>query len=146
MAYVIKETENWRPLTELFNEMGLEVEIGDVPPKSMLKMWCLEDEDTGEYLGGATLQLKKGVHALGSLAVRPAANGGGWGEQLLEKVFEETKALGGTEIWACARIPEYYFKLGWEKMDPETAPKIFNCQYCDRFGVSCHPAIIRKTL
>ena len=146
MAYVIKETDNWRPLSELFNEMQLEVEIGDTPPRSMRKMWRLEDEETGELMGGATLQFKKEVFALGSLAVRKEANGGGWGEQLLDKVYEETKAEGGDSVWACARIPEYYYKLGWEEMDPDTAPKIFNCQYCDRFRVVCHPAIVRKML
>ena len=145
MTYNLHETEDWAPLAVLFHEAGLEVEPGDPEPRKLVKMWRVDDEE-GKLLGAITLVHRGGAYALGELAVSEDARDGGCGEMLMEAVYDEVRALGGTEVWTCARIPKYYANHGWEVMDPEEAPKISNCQYCERFRTVCFPEILRMTV
>lgn len=144
---VIKETTDYYPLSVLFHENGVGTPVSKETPEGTVKMWRMENSETGELVAGIVLQIRAGVHALGGIAVDPNYRSLGYGKTMLETLFAEAKKLGLKEVWACAKVPDYYLKAGWEKMPWETSPKVdVNCPTCDKLGKTCNPSIIRKTI
>ena len=139
-----KETNDYDTLSRMFHECGLEIEIEDQPPEGTLNMWKWEED--GQLVGGIVLSVRDGRYVLADLAVRAPWREKGIGLQLMDMVLEEARRRGAEEIWACAKIPEYYLTKGWEEMDRATSPEISNCQTCEQFNVTCFPCIIRKDL
>jgi len=147
LSYVIKETEEYYPLSVLFHESGMEIEISEAPPEGIVKMWRLENRETGELIAAATLQIRDQVYTLGDLAVREDHRGEGYGKLIQEVVFDAARKIGIKEIWGSAKVPDYYYRLGWQKMDWDGSPKVaVNCHNCGRRGKTCFPAIIRMAL
>ncbi len=147
MPYVIRETEEYYPLSVLFHESGMEVEINKVPPAGMVKMWRLEDAKTGELISAVTLQIRDGVYTLGDLAVREDYRSEGYGKLMQNVVFDEARKMGIKELWGSAKVPEYYYRFGWEKMDWDASPRVaVNCHNCRKRGTECFPAILRIML
>lgn len=146
-SYIIKETDEYYPLSVLFHESGMEIEISDTPPEGMVKMWRLEDKKTGELIAAATLQIRDHVYTLGDLAVREDHRSEGYGKMMQQVVFDEARKIGVKEIWGSAKVPDYYYRLGWQRMDWDSSPKVaVNCHACSRRGISCFPAIIKMPL
>ena len=147
MGYVIRETEDYFPISVLCHESGMEVEIGHAPAEHMVKMWRMDDAGTGRMLACATLQIRDGVYVLGNLVVREDRRGEGLGKRMQQAVFDEARRLGAREIWGSAKVPTYYDKLGWERMDWESSPDVAECcKKCPRRGDTCSPAVIRMAL
>ena len=144
--YRIIETDDFYPLSVLFHDSGLEVEISEVTKPGTLKMWRCEDEETNELLAAAVLMFRSGCYVLEDLAVLESFRGTGLGRTLMNIALDEAKSMGASEIWGCAKVPEYYFQYGWEEMDRQTSPEVSNCQSCPQFGKTCFPCIIRKEL
>ncbi|MDO5423673.1 MAG: L-serine ammonia-lyase, iron-sulfur-dependent, subunit alpha [Eubacteriales bacterium] len=71
--FELKETDEYYPLSVLFHESGMEIEVSDIPPEGMVKMWRLEDKETGEVIAAVTLQIRDHVYTPGDLAVRVIA-------------------------------------------------------------------------
>ncbi len=144
---VIKETTDYYPLSVLFHDNGVGVPVRKDTPEGMVKMWKMENTENGELIAAVTLQIRAGVYALGSIAVDPKYRNMGYGMMMQETIIAEAKKLGLKELWACAKVPDYYFKTGWEKMPWETSPKVdVNCPTCDKLGKTCNPSIIRKVI
>lgn len=147
IPYKVCETEECYPLSVLFHDSGMEVEVSEIPPDGIVKMWRLDDAESGELIAAATLQIRDGVYTLGDIAVREEHRSRGFGKQMQRVVFDEARRLGVTELWASAKVPDYYYRLGWEKMNWDTSPKVgVNCHTCNRREKSCFPAIIRMQL
>lgn len=147
MRYVIRETDEYYPLSVLCHESGMEVEISHVPAEQMVKMWRMDDAGTGRMLACAALQIRDGVYVLGDLAVREDRRGEGLGKRMQQVVFDEARRRGAKEIWGSAKVPAYYYKLGWEQMDWGTSPDVaVCCRRCPRRGDTCSPAVIKMTL
>lgn len=145
--YIIRETQDFYPLSVLCHESGMEVEIGETPPDGTVKMWRMEDAETGELIAAVTLQIRDRVHVLGTLAVRQDRRHQGCGKAMQAAVFEEARRMGIKEIWGSAKVPDYYYHLGWEPMDWDASPRVgVSCQTCHRRGRECFPAIIKMTL
>lgn len=68
--YSIRETQDFYPLSLLYQESGLEVTPGHTPPQGTLSMLRCEDSETGELVAAATLQHRAGHFVLGSLGGR----------------------------------------------------------------------------
>ncbi|MCD8016789.1 MAG: DUF401 family protein [Oscillospiraceae bacterium] len=66
----------------------------------------------GELIAAATLQIRDGVYTLGDIAVREEHRSRGFGKQMQRVVFDEARRLGVTELWASAKVPDYYYRLG----------------------------------
>ena len=81
--YSIRETQDFYPLSLLYQESGLEVTPGHTPPQGTLSMLRCEDSETGELVAAATLQHRAGHFVLAHLAVVSHLQGGGLGSQLL---------------------------------------------------------------
>lgn len=147
LSYVIKETNNYYPLSVLFHESGMEIEVSETPPAGMVKMWRMEDAATGELIAAVTLQIRDHVYTLGDLAVRQDHRSEGYGKIMQSVVFEAAREMGVKELWGSAKVPDYYYRLGWERMDWDTSPQVaVNCHTCSRRGKECFPQIIRMTL
>ena len=67
--YSIRETQDFYPLSLLYQESGLEVTPGHTPPQGTLSMLRCEDSETGELVAAATLQHRAGHFVLAHLAV-----------------------------------------------------------------------------
>lgn len=146
-AYRIQETNDFYPLSLLFRDSGMEIQPSHEPPAGLIKMWRLEDAGTGELLAAVTMETRDGVPVLGDLGVRPDLQRTGCGKLLQEVVFDEARRMGIRTLWGSAKVPDYYCRLGWERVDWDSAPRIaVNCDGCTRRGDTCHPAILKRTL
>ncbi|MCD8116995.1 MAG: GNAT family N-acetyltransferase [Oscillospiraceae bacterium] len=146
-SYIIQETEQYYPLSVLFHDSGMEIEVSDTPPSGMVKMWRMDDAESGELISAATLQIRDGVYTLGDIAVREDHRSEGLGKRMQKVVFDEARSMGVKELWGSAKVPDYYYRLGWKKMDWDSSPKVgVNCHTCTRRGKSCFPAIIKMDL
>ena len=145
--YIIRETEDFLALSTLFNESGMGVKIEERMPERVLKMWRMDDPETGELMAASTLEIRDGVYSLGDIAVRADLHRRGYGTVMQNVVFDEAKKHGIKELWACAKEPAYYLRSGWEKMVWDESPNIaVYCTSCGKRGTLCHPEIMRYTL
>ena len=145
--YIIRETEDFLALSTLFHESGMGVAIEDRVPERVIRMWRMDDPETGALMAASTLEMRDGVYSLGDIAVRADLHHPGYGRVMQQVIFDEAKKRGIKELWACAKEPAYYLHCGWEKMDWDTAPNIaVYCTTCGKRGTLCHPEIMRYTL
>ena len=145
--YIIRETGDFLALSTLFHESGMGVDIAERKPERVIKMWRMDNAETGELMAASTLEIRDGVYSLGDIAVDKNARGRGYGVIMQKTVFEEARKLGVTELWACAKEPEYYKHTGWQAMDWDSSPKIaVYCCTCGKRGTLCHPEIMKYTL
>lgn len=145
--YIIEETDDFLALSTLFNESGMGVKIEERKPERIIKMWRMNNPETGELMAASTLEIRDGVYSLGDIAVRADLQCKGFGKIMQKVVFDEARKLGIKELWACAKEPEYYLHSGWQKMVWEESPCIaVYCSSCGKRGNLCHPEIMKYTL
>lgn len=145
--YIIKETDDFYPLSVLFHENGMGVAIEERSPERVIKMWRMEDPETGALMAASTFEVRDGVYTLGDIAVRADLHKKGYGKVMQRVVFDEARARGIKEIWACAKEPAYYLHSGWQRMEWDQSPNIaVYCTACGKRGNQCHPEIMRYTL
>jgi GNAT superfamily N-acetyltransferase len=103
----------------------------------------------GERLAGcAALQVLDGYYFLEYVAVDSSVRNRGLGASLVAKIEEEARARGLKELWAKARLPGFYEKLGY-RVQPGDAhgPKsVVDCRDCPQYHRTCYPAIVMKLL
>jgi amino-acid N-acetyltransferase len=102
----------------------------------------------GRMMGCAALEHEAGQHFLEWVAVDPDVRMRGVGASLVALVEEEARRRGMTELWAKARVPEFYRSIGYRVLgEKEKGPKTLDgCMGCSEFNKSCHPAIVVKDL
>jgi GNAT superfamily N-acetyltransferase len=103
----------------------------------------------GERLVGcAALQVLDGCYFLEYVAVDSAMRSRGIGASLVAKIEEEARARGLVELWAKARLPGFYEKLGYRVHPGDThGPKsVVDCRACPQYHSNCYPAIVVKPL
>ncbi len=145
--YTIRETVDFFALSTLFHDSGMGVKIEDRMPERILKMWRMDDPQTGELMAASTLEVRDGMYSLGDIAVRRDLRHKGYGTVMQNAVFAEARKRGIRELWACAKEPAYYLRCGWQKMNWDESPKIaVYCDSCGRRGTDCHPEIMKYAL
>lgn len=145
--YIIKETDDYYPLSVLLNTSGLGIDIQKDDPPGIVKMWRMEEKISGDLVGTIILQIRNGTPCLGGLAIDPKYRNDGCGSVLQKLLFDEAKKLGFNELWVCAKFPEYYEKFGWIPEDWDSSPQIaIWCPKCDKYEKTCHPKKMRKIL
>ena len=144
--YSIRETQDFYPLSLLYQESGLEVTPGHTPPQGTLSMLRCEGSETGELVAAATLQHRAGHFVLAHLAVVSHLQGGGLGSQLLASAEHHAKQLGARELWLVGKVPGFYARYQWHTVPREMAPPISRCLTCSQFQVDCFPSIMKKEL
>lgn len=144
--YEIKESNEYKELTQLFHENGLEITPGIERPDHVLKCWECKDSVSHRLIGGASLETRDGKFVVADLAVDMEHRNENIGTRLMEIMEAEIMGLGGTEVWLVGKVPEFYSKLGWEAVAWEKAPDISNCFTCSKFGKECNPKVMHKSL
>jgi amino-acid N-acetyltransferase len=81
-----------------------------------------------------------------SLVVREEARNVGIGVRLVKACLEESKGLGVKRVFALTYEPEFFGKLGFEKVDKAVLPhKIWtDCLKCVKFPDCDEEAMVRK--
>ena len=99
-------------------------------------------------IGCATLQFADGSHFLEYVAVDASFRNTGIGAMLVAKIEEEARSRGMSELWAKARSPGFYERIGFRIIsDDEPRPKSLDtCKGCPQFRKSCFPEIVVKRL
>ncbi len=101
-----------------------------------------------ELLGCATLRRDGDGYSVDWLAVAEDKRGRGLGERLVGAIADEAKSRGATRLWALARAPEFFEKIGFRPSVSEDGigPAFDNCLLCHQYMKSCHPAVMIKEL
>lgn len=144
--YRIVETQDYYPVSVMCHECGLEVEPSETAPGYVQRMWKCEDTDTGKMVAAAVTGYRDGRHVLENLVVSAEHRSRHLGENLMKTVEHELRCQGVDKLWGCAKVPDYYTRLGWKRFDGKEKPVISNCQTCRQFGNICFPEIIVKEL
>ncbi len=99
-------------------------------------------------VGSAALQLLQGKHFLEYVAVEESMRGRGIGAALVSLIEDEARALGLKELWAKARLPEFYERLGYTvNQEADHGVKTLkDCRRCPQYLVTCRPAMVVKRL
>lgn len=146
-CFEIKETDDFLSLSTLFHNSGMGVKIEERCPDRIVRMWRMDDKETGELMAAVTLEIRDGVFTLGDIAVRDDLHHLGYGKVMLGVVYEEAKRRNICELWACAKEPEFYAHNGWTRMDWDSSPNIaIYCTTCEKRNCICHPEIMKYVL
>lgn len=99
-------------------------------------------------VGCATLQSAEGGHFLEYVAVDPSFRNRGIGGLVVSMIEEEARKRGMRELWAKARSPGFYQRIGFRVLgEDEKGPKsLESCRSCPQFRNTCFPAIVVKPL
>lgn len=136
--------EDFAAIKELGERSGWEPEAG--PLKGIVIAYgCYV---RGRLVGCAALQLLQGCYFLEYVAVDDSFRNRGLGASLVAKVEEEAKRRGLLELWAKARTPGFYEKLGYriQPVQSHGSKSVEDCKACSQYRKSCYPAIVMKPL
>ncbi len=141
-SLVLKETTDFPSMRRLALESGLE----DGAYQDFVKAFGFYE---GEMLVAcAGLKNLKDAYLLECVAVKEELRGRGLGRQLVELLEEEAKRLGASRIWALARAPAFFEKVGYKKVDVSYpgGPNLTSCLSCKQYMSTCSPSIVLKVL
>jgi len=103
----------------------------------------------GEGLVGcAALKQLDGVFSVECLAVESDHRGQGLGSELVDAVAADARRRGARKLWALARVPGFFEKIGFirTKSEEPGIPTIAGCVGCPQFKVGCFPAVLVRDL
>ena len=92
--------------------------------------------ENGSVVGCASLHIFwKDLAEIKSVAVEEEYQKKGIGRQLIQKCLEEGKVLGISRLFVLTYIPEFFERMGFERVDKELLPhKIWSeCVKCYKF-------------
>ena len=141
---VIRITDDLDAVGKLCVQAGLDMQEG--PLEGIVVAYGAY---AGERLVGcATMQSLEGGRFLEYVAVDASFRNRGIGAMLVARIEDEARARGMSELWAKARAPGFYQRIGYRVLgDGERGPKnLDTCQDCPQFRKDCFPAIVVKTL
>lgn len=142
--YIIVETDDFNSILPLIKENGMGGEIDDEMPERIIKIWRMEEPQTGNLMAASTLEIRDGVYTLGKLAVRPDLHMMGYGRIMQSLVIDEAKKRHISQLWVCAKEPDYYLHNGWKIADWDSSPNIaIHCKACNKFAADCSPKKMR---
>lgn len=141
---VIRTTLDLDEVKALCVSAGLDMQEG--PLKDVVIAYGAYIGD--RLVGCATLQFADGGHFLEYVAVDAGVRSRGIGASLVAKIEEEARARGMSDLWAKAKAPGFYEKIGFRVLaEGERGPKTLDtCQSCPQFHSTCFPAIVVKLL
>lgn len=124
----------------------------DLPASStpwgkVVKIFVLRQSD-GSIEATARLEMIYNHPFIESVAVRSDLRGKGLGKIIVDYVLKKARELGYEKIWAVARVPEFYGKLGFvTETDTKLIKRIKNdCMKCEQYLKECHPLLMRKDI
>jgi GNAT superfamily N-acetyltransferase len=141
---ILRLTEDLAAMKRLGESSGWEPEAGPLRGV-VLAFGCFVGE---RLVGCAALQLLDGHYFLEYVAVDSTMRNRGLGSSLVAKIEEEARARGLKELWAKARLPGFYERLGYRVCSGDAhGPKsVEDCRACTQYHKTCYPAIVMKPL
>jgi N-acetylglutamate synthase-like GNAT family acetyltransferase len=135
------ETNDFRQMRELALRSGLE----DGKYEDFAKAFGFFA--SGRMVACAGLKVQGNVFTLECVAVTEELRGKGLGSQLVGALEGEARNRGATKIWALARTPAFFEKIGYRRAEPSVSegPNLEGCQTCRQYRVNCHPSVMLKT-
>jgi len=101
-----------------------------------------------ELVACAGLKVLGDVFSLECVAVSEELRGVGLGRRLVTALENEAILMGATWIWALARAPGFFEKIGYTRVSSEESPgpSLKGCESCPQYLRSCTPSIMMKKL
>ena len=145
LRFIMKQTDEYDRLVEYMKPFGLEFNGEKDLETEILKCWKVIQEP--DFLvGGVILSLRKGEYYISGIAVDPPMRRFGIGRLLMNKAIKEVRDRGGDRIYLCAKVPEFFSSLGFERIEWDEASELFGCGNCEQRGVSCFPVAMKLEL
>ena len=141
----IIETNEYDRLMDFFLENDLEYDDEEEAVSGIVKAYKLVDQDDNLF-GGAFLSKRKGEFIINGIAVDESLRSKGIGGLLLNLILEDIKSLGGNTIYLAAKVPAFYYKNGFEPVDPDSSPIDFGCIDCPQYNKTCHPEVMKRRI
>jgi len=141
-SFELRRTRDYEAVRRLALGSGLE----DGPFVDVVAAFGVYSGD--ELVGCATLKQKDSSFCVEWLAVSESLRGHGLGSRLIAEVEREAVQRGAVKLWALARAPDFFKKIGFRTADATEggAPTLVNCVRCPQYMRSCTPAIVVKSL
>ncbi len=137
----IIEHQDYDRLMEVFVRNGLEAPSPD-DPATEIKHWALVE---GEHIvGGSSVSRRNGALVLDYFAIDGPYRNHGWSRHLLEKVLTYANQQGARNIYTVTKIPNYFQKAGFRKIDRKDAPDFSQCFSCPQYQEACFPEVMVK--
>lgn len=116
--------------------------LEDGPFEDIVTIYGFFDED--RIIASAALKRSGDVFSVEWLAVEEGLRKQGYGRRLVSKVADDAKAFGASDLWALARAPEFFLKIGFElrSEDESPGPTHAACSKCRQYKRTCHPRIV----
>jgi N-acetylglutamate synthase-like GNAT family acetyltransferase len=138
----LRKTDDYEAIRALATRSGLE----DGTFENVVTAWGYFIGD--ELVGCAALKQDDGRCAVEWLAVSEGLRNKGMGRMLVGKVEAEARMRGADRIWALARAPRFFERIGFRVVSPDAqnGPMMSNCLLCSQYQRSCFPAVVVKQL
>jgi N-acetylglutamate synthase-like GNAT family acetyltransferase len=97
-----------------------------------------------ELRASVALKRVSDVFSVEWLAVCEGMRHRGIGRRLVTRVADDAKSLGARDLWALARAPEFFLRIGFRLCSEEESPgpTYSGCAECPQYRSSCHPRIV----
>jgi N-acetylglutamate synthase-like GNAT family acetyltransferase len=138
----LRETSDFSAMLSLARESGLESEhLTDILSAYGFYL-------DGKLMGCAALKKVDDLFMVECLAVAESMRNRGLGTALVARIEKEAGANGARKLWAIARQPRFFERIGYRvsSVGDPGAPRNDDCMTCPQFRKSCHPAIVVKDL
>lgn len=138
----LRRTRDYEAVRRLALGSGLE----DGPFTGVVAAFGFYSGDS--LVGCAALKQTDTTFCVEWLAVSEELRGQGCGTRLVAEVEREARARGAEKLWALARAPDFFKKIGFRmaKAGDEGGPTFGNCIRCPQYMKTCKPAILVKHL
>ncbi len=138
---MIRETQNYDALVELFIENGLEFSE-DEPVQATDIIKCWEAVKGDELIGGCVLAMRQKKYIIDGIAVKPEFRKENIGSGLLNQAIDYLKKKKASELYLVARAPGFFKTQGFKSITREDAPEFFECFRCDQYQKTCFPEVM----
>jgi len=135
-----RETDDFPAMRLLALESGLE----DGSYDDFVSAYGFYDGDALVACGA--MKEKRGVFSLECLAVKERFRGRGLGRHLVESLEKNAVKRGAKKMWALARAPGFFEKIGYSRVNAEESegPTLSGCLNCRQYQRGCNPSIVLK--
>jgi N-acetylglutamate synthase-like GNAT family acetyltransferase len=139
---VLRQTKDHQAMRRLATRAGLQEGSLDA---IVVSFGFFEGDD---LVGCASLKRQDDVFSVECLAVERSYRGQGLGTELVSAVAEEARRYGARKLWALARAPGFFEKIGFRGNQPREpgAPKTDGCSECPQYQNTCFPSIVALDL
>jgi N-acetylglutamate synthase-like GNAT family acetyltransferase len=137
---VLRKTDDYEAIRALALRSGLE----DGTFENIVSAYgCFIGAD---LVGCAALKKDGQRYSIEWLSVSDFLRGKGIGSMLVGRIEGEARMRGAEELWALARAPRFFEKIGFRVASPAESggPTMCNCLLCSQYQKSCFPAVMVK--